>query len=142
MGTGSGDPMSNLNQLVEWLDPTKVEVVTLEELMVHLRNNFGVPITAGLPGDYNHDGVVDAADYTVWRDTVGSTTDLRANGDDTGASAGIIDQADFVFWKGHFGQSGSGAGAGANAVVPEPETLPILLACTLTMIARRLTLVP
>jgi arabinogalactan endo-1,4-beta-galactosidase len=30
-------------------------------------------------GDYNRDGVVDAADYTVWRDTLGSTTDLRAN---------------------------------------------------------------
>ena len=38
-------------------------------------------------GDYNQDGTVDAADYTVWRDTLGSTTDLRANGDNTGARA-------------------------------------------------------
>jgi GxGYxYP putative glycoside hydrolase C-terminal domain/GxGYxYP_N second domain/GxGYxYP third domain len=43
-GSGSGDPMSNLDQLVEWLDPNKVEVVTLEELMVLLRNNFGAPV--------------------------------------------------------------------------------------------------
>ncbi len=43
-GSGSGNPMSNLNQLVQWLDPAKVQVVTLEELMVHLRNNFGVPL--------------------------------------------------------------------------------------------------
>ena len=43
-GSGSGDPMSNLNQLVQWLDPTKVAVVTLEELMVHLRNHFGAPL--------------------------------------------------------------------------------------------------
>jgi hypothetical protein len=43
-GSGTGDPMSNLNQLVQWLDPTKVEVVTLEELMVQLRNNFGTPL--------------------------------------------------------------------------------------------------
>jgi hypothetical protein len=43
-GSGSGDPMSNLNQLVPWLDPANVEVVTLEELMVHLRNNFGTPL--------------------------------------------------------------------------------------------------
>jgi hypothetical protein len=49
MGTGTGDPMSNLNQLVEWLDPSKVEVVTLEELMTHLRNNFGTPLHE--PGD-------------------------------------------------------------------------------------------
>ena len=40
----------------------------------------------GLPGDYNHNGMVDAADYTVWRDTLGSTTDLRANGDNSGAT--------------------------------------------------------
>ena len=38
-------------------------------------------------GDYNSNGIVDAADYTVWRDTLGSLTDLRANGDNTGASA-------------------------------------------------------
>ena len=43
-GSGSGDPMSNLNQLVQWLDHAKVEVVTLEELMIHLRNNFGAPL--------------------------------------------------------------------------------------------------
>ena len=30
-----------------------------------------------LTGDYNDDGVVDAADYTVWRDAVGSTTASR-----------------------------------------------------------------
>ena len=24
-----------------------------------------------LPGDYNADGIVDAADYTVWRDNLG-----------------------------------------------------------------------
>jgi hypothetical protein len=43
-GSGSGNPMGNLNQLVQWLDPTKVAVVTLEELIVHLRNNFGTPL--------------------------------------------------------------------------------------------------
>ena len=40
-----------------------------------------------ITGDYNGNGIVDAADYTVWRDTLGSTTDLRANGDNSGASA-------------------------------------------------------
>ena len=28
-------------------------------------------------GDYNKNSIVDAADFTVWRDTLGSTTDLR-----------------------------------------------------------------
>lgn len=69
-------------------------------------------------GDYNQNGVVDAADYTMWRDTLGSTTDLRANGDDTGASAGVIDGADYLAWKSHFGEI-----AGLAAGVPEPATL-------------------
>lgn len=43
-GTGTGDPLSNLNQLVQWLNATNVKVATLEELMVHLRNNFGAPL--------------------------------------------------------------------------------------------------
>ena len=46
-GSGSGNAMGNLNQLVQWVDPTKVEVITLEELMVHLRNNFGTPLYFG-----------------------------------------------------------------------------------------------
>jgi PEP-CTERM motif len=79
-----------------------------------------------LSGDYSGNDVVDAADYTVWRDTLGSTTDLRANGDITGASAGKIDQADYTIWKTNFGNH-SGAGAGANSPVPEPATLVLLM---------------
>ena len=33
--------MSNLDQLVRWLDKDKVNVVSLEEIMIHLRKNFG-----------------------------------------------------------------------------------------------------
>ena len=86
-------------------------------------------VVAGILGDYNRNGVVDAADYTVWRDTLGSTTDLRANGDNTGASSGSIDQADYAFWRTHFGETVTGTGAGAvasanfDAAVPEPVTL-------------------
>ena len=61
--------------------------------------------SAPLAGDYNNDGSVDAVDYTVWRDTLGSTTDLRANGDNTGASAGKIDQADYLFWRANYGNT-------------------------------------
>ena len=60
-----------------------------------------------LVGDYNGDGVVNAADYVVWRDTVGSTTDLRANGDN---SNNAIDAADYGVWKANFGET-PGAGA-------------------------------
>jgi T5SS/PEP-CTERM-associated repeat protein len=95
-------------------------------------------VVAGVAGDYNKNGVVDAADYTIWRDTFGSTTDLRANGDNIGASANVIDQADFAFWKAHFGvPPGSGSGGNTNAAVPEPSTLVMLLLGMLAMFSRR-----
>ncbi len=79
------------------------------------------PTLASIAGDYNHDGQVNAADYTVWRDTLGSTADLRAdgNGDHT------VNAADYDVWKNHFGTSGSGAGA--TAAVPESASLLLAL---------------
>jgi arabinogalactan endo-1,4-beta-galactosidase len=88
-------------------------------------NVFEQFLDATLPGDYNTDGLVDSADYIIWRKTLGSTTDLRANGDNTGSSTGVIDQADYNFWKAHFGNSlPAGAGSGQSTV---PEPLAILL---------------
>jgi CSLREA domain-containing protein len=77
-----------------------------------------------LPGDYNFNGIVDAADYTAWRDTLGSTNDLRADGGGTtaGVPDGVVDSLDYDFWKSQFGNvlmAGSGA-AGATA---EPTSL-------------------
>jgi hypothetical protein len=68
---------------------------------------------SGPVGDYNHNGTVDAADYVIWRDTLGSTTDFRANGNNDGASLNVIDQADYDTWRGAFGQ-GAGGGASYN----------------------------
>jgi hypothetical protein len=81
------------------------------------------PFRFVLPGDFNADGTVDAADYIVWRKTLGSTTDLRANGDDTGASAGVIDQADFDFWKARFGNTLPAGSGSAQRAVPEPSSI-------------------
>lgn len=84
-----------------------------------------------ITGDYNLDGAVNAADYSIWRDTLGSTTDLRANGNNTGASAGKIDAADFDAWKTNFGKKATGLGSGSlavdGAVVPEPALTAVLL---------------
>lgn len=52
------------------------------------------------PGDYNRDGTVDAADYTVWKDNYGgsgSGVDGDGNYDET------VDAADYTIWKDSFG---------------------------------------
>lgn len=54
-----------------------------------------------IPGDFNQDGVVDLADYTVWADSFGQTGNLLpadGNGD------GTVDLADYTVWADHFGQ--------------------------------------
>jgi hypothetical protein len=88
------------------------------------------PTTVVLPGDYNGDDSVDAADYTVWRDTLGSTGDLRADGNRNGS----VDPDDYPVWKGNFGAMLSSAGSGAIAAqqVPEPQALVLALAATAT----------
>lgn len=71
-----------------------------------------------LPGDYNKNGVVDAADYTIWRDNLG--TDNILPNDRIGGSIGV---AQFSQWRDNFGQvAGKGLGADTNSTVPEPAT--------------------
>jgi hypothetical protein len=89
--------------------------------MLFLVNSNGVPSIAewlrvrtpsNLPGDFNLDEVVDAADYTMWRNGLGTTYTL----------------ADYNVWKTHFGES-EAAGAAANefSTVPEPAASVSLL---------------
>jgi hypothetical protein len=92
---------------------------------VYQIDNFRV-LTAeseGLPGDYNEDGVVDAADYTRWRDNLGANIALP----NEGASTGVVDQQDYDFWKLHFGEGAPGAGGGSLSAVPEPATAWFLM---------------
>ncbi|MEX2310757.1 MAG: PEP-CTERM sorting domain-containing protein [Pirellulales bacterium] len=91
---------------------------------------------SALPGDYNGDGAVDAADYVVWRKFVGAAT--LNNRDPNGM--GPVGQADYDFWRMHFGETiGSGAGAigSASAAVPEPTSPLILIVGMLAIFFRR-----
>jgi hypothetical protein len=54
-----------------------------------------------LVGDFNSNDVVDAADYVVWRKTLGSTTQLAADANGNG----MVDPVDNVFWRLKFGNS-------------------------------------
>jgi sugar lactone lactonase YvrE len=88
-------------------------------------------------GDYNGNGLVDGADYVVWRDSLGQTgAGLPADGD----SDGSVDNDDYGVWRGHFGNgSGSGSSLGGNSAVPEPNSLVILLITGAAIISRRRT---
>jgi len=70
------------------------------------RDSVGILAIGPTSGDFNGDGVIDAADYTIWKDNGG-------------------DQIDYRTWKDHFGQS-IASGSGADHV-PEPTTLLLAL---------------
>ena len=78
---------------------------------------------AGVLGDYNENGVVDAADYNLWRDNLGANIALP----NEGVSTGVVDQQDYDFWKLHFGEGTPGAGGVSASAVPEPATILSLL---------------
>lgn len=61
-----------------------------------------------LPGDYNLDETVDAADYTLWRDTLGASVTQFSGAD--GDGDGQIDQDDYQVWVDNFGESLPGSG--------------------------------
>ena len=73
-------------------------------------------IGAGLPGDYNSDGVVNAADYVVWRNNNGTNVAL-ANERADANTPGVADQEDYDFWV---AQYSGGMGTAHGVGVPEP----------------------
>jgi hypothetical protein len=98
-----------------------------------------------VPGDYNDDGTVNAADYTVWRNHLGETFQLQNEVDNT--TPGMVTPEDYDAWKANFGSTsgvgeattrtgvvvyesivgGSGSLALGGGAVPEPASW--LLAC-------------
>jgi hypothetical protein len=60
-----------------------------------------------LPGDYNQNEVVDAADYVVWRKTFGSGVPQYSGADGNGTST--IDAGDYDVWRGNFGATPAAA---------------------------------
>jgi len=100
-------------------------------------NSQFVPVNVyiSLAGDYNRDLVVDASDYTVWRNEFGSVASPYADGN----FDGMVDAADYMVWRNNFGLSlvGSGYGSlkntgsiggGFAAAVPEPASV-LLASC-------------
>jgi hypothetical protein len=68
-------------------------------------------LTAGLPGDYNGDHKVDAADYVLWRK---SPTTYGGN------------PAGYNTWRASFGNTGPGSGSLSSGTVPEPAAFMLV----------------
>lgn len=78
-----------------------------------------------LYGDYNDDYVIDAADYTVWRDHLDSSATLPND-----QTPGDVTLADYDVWKTNFGNTSGAASGTARAsgdVVPESDSLMLML---------------
>ncbi|MEN1679299.1 MAG: hypothetical protein AAGJ46_06870 [Planctomycetota bacterium] len=85
-------------------------------------DNIFLALVDAVRGDYNGDGQVDAADYTVWRDTLGDRVAFPGDGADGNLNQ-IIDIGDFELWSANFGQSISPP---ATATIPEPASAMLL----------------
>jgi enediyne biosynthesis protein E4 len=113
------------------------DATVIDQLRIHWPDGteqylFDVPVDqyltisyAGVqPGDFNRDGVVDAADFVLWRKGQGN----------------LYTQRDFALWQGYYGQAPAGGG-GQSGNVPEPASglLCLLAACAIwSRVAHRL----
>jgi hypothetical protein len=99
-------------------------------------------LSVPLDGDYNDNGVVDAGDFLIWRNTLGQVgPDLAADGNQNGE----IDFGDYSVWRETFGQivsSGSGSLASSHiGRVPEPAALLLVVWGTMLLNCARRSVV-
>lgn len=80
-----------------------------------------------LRGDYNFDGMVDAADYELWRAQYGATSPQPVDiGDADGNGDGIVNLADYTVWRDHLMTT---TATPANVIpTPEPNSVAVALA--------------
>jgi peptidyl-prolyl cis-trans isomerase A (cyclophilin A) len=104
-----------------------------------ITNNDAIMISVAVlnyqAGDYDFNGTVNATDYTIWRNNMGSTTNAAPDGN----GDGVVDTGDYVVWRNTLGQTGGpGSGAGElGSTVPEPTAVFLAVSGSLLLLARR-----
>jgi hypothetical protein len=105
--------------------------ITQADLAVYA--DMGYPL-AQRPGDYNDDDAVDAADYVLWRNSLGR---VGANLPADGNLDNRIDTGDYEFWRARVAMTSENSFL--PAITPEPLAAPLV--CSLmaipTLVSRR-----
>jgi hypothetical protein len=87
----------------------------------------------GTSGDYNNNGVVDAADYVAWRNRLNQLVNLPND-----ATPGSVTSSDYALWRTNFGRMQGTGSAAPLAAVPEPAAAVLTLICGVgALFARR-----
>jgi hypothetical protein len=94
-----------------------------------------VPLSAGLDGDYNANGAVDAADYVLWREHLGTNAALP--NDTTPLDVGL---EDYGVWRGNFGATIGGSASIVSVPEPSASLLLVLAGWALLAVRRRQTI--
>src|SRR5262249_13076256 len=108
-----------------------IDLPTLPSSLFWNVNTSATSLTLSiLGGDYNHDGVVNGADFTAWKNTFGGHGDFYSGA--AGNGTGIRDSGGYTIWQNFVGSvafsGGSGGSGGLSAgEVPEPGTIVLLL---------------
>jgi probable HAF family extracellular repeat protein len=100
------DPLSGW-ELLDAADINDAGQITGQGLIGGQYRAYLLTPVPALPGDFNGNGTVDAADYVVWRKGMGT----------------IYTQHDYNVWRAHFGAVSPGIGAGSGAALPSAESL-------------------
>lgn len=110
------------------------DAAQLYQLLVDVNEQF-------VPGDFNNDHLVDAADFTYWRDHLGDADESAILNRGDGLNG--VDQGDFAIWRAHFGETLELGGFGAQSV-PEPASIPSIFTLIATSAGfwRKLNILP
>jgi hypothetical protein len=88
-------------------------------------NPLGLLAAAAIAGDFNGDGVVNTADYAMWRSSLGNIVTPGTKADGNGD--GVIDAGDYIFWRKQMSAAGN-ASSLSGAAIPEPAATVLMLA--------------
>jgi hypothetical protein len=92
-------------------------------------------VPQGVPGDYNDNGTVDAADYVVWRKHLGQAFQLP--NEISGTTPGSVTQEDYTAWRARFGSNSGSGSIVAGSAVPEPAAVALMLSAFAALIMTR-----